>query len=57
MEVDAPAAQPRPTRRIVVPDSSPYDLDSLASSWDGALVVWQLPTALAEQTDETVRVQ
>ncbi|BGP30417.1 hypothetical protein JCM10296v2_002171 [Rhodotorula toruloides] len=34
MEVDAPAAQPRPTRRIVVPDSSPYDLDSLATSWD-----------------------
>ncbi|CEQ42214.1 SPOSA6832_03998, partial [Sporobolomyces salmonicolor] len=37
MDLDPPppAALSRPTRRILVPDSSPYDLEQLAGSWEG----------------------
>ncbi|GAA5952955.1 hypothetical protein JCM21900_001529 [Sporobolomyces salmonicolor] len=37
MDLDPPppAALSRPTRRVVVPDSSPYDLEQLAGSWEG----------------------
>ena len=36
MQVDTPAneSRPTPTRRVVVPASSPFDLDALAATWD-----------------------
>lgn len=36
MQVDTLAneSRPTPTRRVVVPASSPFDLDALAATWD-----------------------
>ncbi|GAA5865738.1 hypothetical protein JCM3774_004985 [Rhodotorula dairenensis] len=36
MQVDPPATESRPvpTRRVIVPASSPFDLDALAATWD-----------------------
>ncbi|GAA5957044.1 hypothetical protein JCM3765_005388 [Sporobolomyces pararoseus] len=44
MEIDLPAASTtaQPSRRIVVTESSPYDLEQLANSWEGRSKVLRL---------------